>query len=73
MSTAAEMWKPGEPPRDGQYYLCWCSFNYGGGQEIVARPIVLRSINRDFEEWEWDDNECAFWGTIEFHAEIENP
>lgn len=77
MSSAADMWRIDEPPKDGKYYLCWCAFNYGGGQEIVRRPVVLRWLRRDEEisggEWEWDDSEARFWGTIEFYANIEEP
>lgn len=76
MSNAAGMWEVGEAPKDGRSYLCWCTFNYGGGREIVSRPVVLYWSDEAFNAlpgWEWDDNESGFWGTIEFYARIEKP
>lgn len=75
MSTATGMWNVGEPPKDGKYYLCRCTFNYGGGRGIERLPVILRWQAEEIFGgwWEWIDPDVEFWGTIEFYAEIEEP
>jgi hypothetical protein len=81
MSNAAEMWIPGEPPKDEKPYLAWLARNQPPHKTPseyrypTLFPVILWWSSTTCS-WEWEDSDpesSKVCGEILFHAEINSP